>query len=190
MVKVPNIPNQLHNPVPAVTQLILITSVVGVGAETVGRLLASDRIPWFRGDSWGDRPSGNEEEWTYVNSNFELPRKKSILTMTDGSDVAPWRYFKKRHPEGVIVRLTCSPEELLNRRNEWRKLNDLPPQKSLSPRAYKQLSTNSDVDYLFQWPDYRKDPAIARETISAIYSLYVAKPMMGKSIRQSDKPLL
>lgn len=187
MVKVPKIPTNLAKPVPTVTQLILITSVVGVGAETVGRLLASERIPWFRGDSWGARPSGDDEEWTYANSDFELPEGKAILTMTDGSDIAPWRYFKRHHPDSIIVRVTCTPKELLKRRNAWRELNELPALTSLSSKTTEQLSTNSDVDYLFQWPDYIEDPAVARETIDAIYALYVAKPTMGKSIRHTNE---
>lgn len=134
-------------------QPILISSATGVGAESVARILSSPEVPWYRGDAWGSRPSGDEEEWTYAHSSFDLPSSPRIASLTDGSDMRPWERFLSRHPDFLVIRLVCSPDDLLIRKNRWREKHSLPPLSSISPRARSQLACPVDKGVVFSWPD-------------------------------------
>lgn len=148
-------------PIAPVAQLnanVLISSVTGGGAETAARLLASPQAPWFRGDGWGSRPSGNEDEWTYIHSSFALPTRPSLITLTDGSDVAPWRYFHRVHPGIKIIRLVSLPGDVLDWRNKWRLVNALPPRDQLSSLTVTQLTTQCSTGLVVDWPDFNREP--------------------------------
>lgn len=154
---------------------VLISSVTGGGAETAARLLASPAYPWYRGDVWGSRPSGSDEEWTYVDSSFDLPDSVSILTMTDGSDIAPWRFFHRRHPDIPIIRLCSTEADILEWRNRWRAANSLPPRESVGELTRVQRAVRGPADLVVDWPDLFRDKPAFLEALTTMKE-YIEKP--------------